>query len=81
MNIDKNIPVEDDNLKESKYPFKGMSVGDSFFIECDAEKKNQTKSMIVSSVYQFYRRNKGFKFKVSRVEGGVRCWRIEVKNG
>jgi hypothetical protein len=74
MKIDKGIPLPsrgESNTRgaASKYPFRQMEVGDSFFIPSGNPKKLQ------SHMYQTYRRYKPMKFATRMVEGGVRIWR------
>ena len=76
MEIEKNVPLKEDLMKKKKYPFKDMGIGDSFLIKCETPDRDKTKKRLVSSAHQFYNKNKGFKFKISRVEDGVRVWRV-----
>ena len=54
----------------TKYPFHEMNIGDSFFaIDIPAEN-------LRSAASYFGLRNKR-KYMVRKVDGGVRCWRME----
>jgi len=59
------------NKGTSKYPFKEMEIGDSFFapIAIDA----------ISSTVARAKKNTGFQFALRQVEGGTRCWRVNPK--
>lgn len=70
--IEKGIPVTDGrSLRKGccKYPWADMEVGDSFLVT----HVNQ-KAMATTAGY--HSRKTGRKFKASKVENGVRVWRI-----
>lgn len=56
-----------------KYPFKDMEIGDSFLVPFESEMTIRTRA------YHFGGTNPGFKFTVRKVQNGIRCWRIPVK--
>lgn len=56
-----------------KYPFKGMEIGDSFFVSFDDGGDGLVRRMH-STAYNYGRRY-GMKFVARKVEGGVRIWR------
>jgi len=74
--IDKGIPVPAGRTtpRTGKYPFASMSVGDSFFVVDEDQKR------VAASAHGWGRRH-GAKFRLSQVtEGndkGVRVWRTE----
>ena len=78
IEIEKGIKISDvlNNGRgvgaKSKYPFKDMKIGDSFFVECD---KPKTKKL--SSILGCAGRCKPMKFTVRQVENGIRTWRIK----
>ena len=73
--IDKNIPVPTgkSRLREGKYPFANMEVGDSFFISEESRR-------VWTASYGWGKRNAA-KFRMTALsEGGaegVRVWRVE----
>jgi hypothetical protein len=72
--IDKNIPFGKPKKKkvtESKYPFKRMMSGDSFFVEAD---KKQIQALRMS--LHFYKKttNTKYIYKTRKTEKGVRVW-------
>ena len=72
--IEKEIPIPKKiggNGRLSKYPYKDMDIGDSFFVE-----KQGVRGKAVQSGYHFARKH-GKKFTARPVEGGVRIWRVE----
>lgn len=70
IKIEKNIPFKG-TASYSKYPFKEMEVGDSFFVECD-------NTVIARTIY-VYRKdgNEAKKFSTKKEKTGRRVWRIE----
>jgi len=76
IKVEKNIPlpVGGTRLGESKYPFAGMEVGDSFSIPYISS--NHEKAVRAAASYQGKQR--GMKFTVRVVEEDtLRVWRIE----
>ena len=74
--IEKNIPLPQDlRGRGGKYPWREMEIGDSFFIS--NEETNQTR--IHSAPSYFSLRNPAYKFRVRKVAGGYRIWRIAVE--
>jgi hypothetical protein len=75
IQIEKNIPIPNQGKgkRSVKYPFMQMEKGDSFFIECEYNKKNDNK--LASSVYAMSKKL-GVQFTKQKVEGGYRIWRI-----
>lgn len=73
MEIDKGIPIPERRKAFSKYPFKEMEIGDSFFID--------KKLTTISSVAFQATKKTGYKFSLRTVEEkkkkGTRCWRIK----
>jgi hypothetical protein len=72
--IEKNIPFGKPKEKkqiESKYPFKKMMSGDSFFVEGDARKIQAFRM----SLQNFKKRtNMKYTYKTRITETGVRVW-------
>ena len=72
--IDKKIPIPE---KQSKYPWREMEVGDSFFVEAtDHDKGRLQKDLFNSSGYYARRNNAKAKFTTRQMDDGVRVWRI-----
>ena len=70
--IESGIPIPKGGIGgkkgESKYPFKQMQIGDSFFILF--KKKTFTSPCA-------YARQTGTKFTVRKIDDGFRVWRIK----
>ena len=79
MQIEKNIPYETTNKFQglgghrSSYPFMEMEVGDSVF---DDGAKALHDSKAYWAARKYAERSGDRKFSASRVDGGVRIWRI-----
>jgi len=75
--IDKNVDIPTRNKRRGKkiYPFGTMDVGDSFFVECTKDDLSRTQCLILASCRPG--RFDGKMFTTRRVEGGIRCWRLE----
>lgn len=59
----------------SRYPFRQMKIGDSFFVpELQAHKVRTAASY-------FHCRNREFSFVTRQEKGGVRVWRVKPHNG
>lgn len=74
IKVDKGIPIPErprkgGGHKRYRYPWDSMEIGDSFFIEGGSA----TASMNVPSRLI----DKGWRFSVRTIEGGVRIWRIK----
>lgn len=71
--IEKKVPVPptDRPGRPSKYPFREMVPGDSFFVA------GQTVREGASSAARVFAHRSGRKFRTRTVEGGVRIWRVE----
>lgn len=77
MKIEKDVPMpekraahEQSKIYRSKYPFRLMEVGDSFFVD------PKGGGDVVGSAAAAWGRRHGVKFNVRKVEGGTRVWRI-----
>lgn len=57
-------------MRNSKYPWHAMEIGDSFFVADVVVKK------FAGTVYSAGKRS-GRKFTVRAMDGGVRVWRTE----
>lgn len=68
--------VKPERAPVRKYPFRGMEVGQSFFVPSEQVDRG-VMSRIVIAGCEFARRcQKGTRFSVRRVDGGYRCWRM-----
>lgn len=82
IKVDQNVPVPPDvqygGERRSKYPFRIMDVGDSFFIPNLSDVKIKSMHRTVSS---WNRRKEskqhGKRWACRQVRGGVRVWRIQ----
>ncbi len=84
--IDINIPIPyihkrsliiQEYKRPTKYPFREMNIGDSFFVPLSGYKTEHT---LRSTLYDAAkRRGKGENYRiiVRQVDGGMRCWRIQ----
>jgi len=67
--IESGVPMPI-NLRNVKYPFKTMEIGDSFIID------NVNAQIISKAAYVFGKRNNK-KFAVRTNDGTARIWRIQ----
>lgn len=65
--IDKNVPVPAARVEGSKYPWKQMKVGDSFFIPYGYSKR--------SGLYGLAK-TKGISIRIANQGNGIRVWRV-----
>lgn len=72
--IDKGIPIPPDNQKMTKYPWREMEVGDSFFMPVEPSKSRNKVASGLLTTARFY---KPLKFKTAQNSNGVRVWRIK----
>lgn len=72
IKIEKNIPVpRDPETKSTKYPWRTMKVGDSFWI-------NKSPSKMRHAANLFCRRNNiKYKWAARREKDGARIWRVK----
>ena len=75
IKIETDIPIPSNVTRRSKYPFKDMKVGDSFFIT-DKEEPEKTRKKVSAAATMFCQK-KDCKFKTQTFETGVRVWRVE----
>lgn len=77
--IEKGIPIEWEY--SSKYPWRGMEIGDSFFVPpADFEgKKTDIVYTLRTAAYCFSRKNPEFRFTVSKQGDGIRVWRVGIE--
>lgn len=79
VQIEKNIPVPAQLGGSTKYPFRRMAVGDSFFVHCETEDRLvSVRQRIAQASHQCGKRhNMRFSTRTVRADlTGVRCWRI-----
>lgn len=74
--VEKGISVPP-SVTASRYPFKTMNVGDSFFVEVEADKTMKAQSRISTASRAYSAKNGGGKFTVRQVTGGLRVWKTE----
>ena len=43
--IDKNIPIPNNKIHWSRFPFANMEIGDSFLVKCAQEKKTSCNQL------------------------------------
>lgn len=74
--IERNVPLPPDwrlgntvRKGQSKYPFRKLEIGESFFVP-------ERKIVGLSSLAGKVSKTLQVKFKLRSMDGGVRCWRI-----
>jgi hypothetical protein len=72
IKIESGIPMPESTGagRTPKYPWKEMSVGDSFFDGTAAKTTLASAAYKASRIY-------GMKYSIRAVDGGVRVWRIK----
>ena len=75
IKIETGIPVPSNITRKSKYPFKEMKIGESFFLTDKTDPEKARKK--VSAAATMFCREKACKFKTQTFETGVRVWRVE----
>jgi len=68
--IDKNYAIPP--LMRSKFPFREMKVGDSFFVP---KKEKVPTSNVRCAAESWKKSHPGFTYASRTVEGGLRVWR------
>lgn len=72
--IEKNIDLPPPKTNATKYPFRGMAVGDSIFVSSE----DGSHGRAGNAAYNWGRRESPqVKFATRRVDGGIRIWRIK----
>lgn len=71
ITVEKGRPIPPPT--KSKYPFRDMEIGDSFWVP-DGRNAEATKNNVRSAATCYSRRNGG-RFTVRRDNGGYRVWR------
>ena len=83
LKIEKNIPIPSreygrNGSPKTKYPFREMEIGDSFYVSAIGKGETQAISRnILNSASSYNKKHKRKKFTTRIVAGGIRCWRIE----
>jgi hypothetical protein len=75
IKIETGIPVPSNITRKSKYPFKEMKIGESFFLTDKIDPEKTRKK--VSAAATMFCREKACRFKTQTFETGVRVWRVE----
>ena len=68
--IEKDVPISSTVGRPPKYPLRAMQPGDSFFVPLGDRK---SISVSVSRIAK----ETGAIYRVRRVDGGVRVWRVK----
>lgn len=76
IQIEKGVPVPKNITRKSKYPFREMEVGDSFFIKDNIDVK-RAQQKISAVAHMFCKKNPLYKFKTQAFDSGVRIWRTK----
>lgn len=72
MEIEKGIPLPELGTgRKPKYPFKDLSVGESFLV------KDKSLYNTLHSSRMYYQGKLGTKYVVRVVDNGIRVWRSE----
>ena len=72
--IEKGIEYKATEFRSSKYPFRQMEVGDSFFIPEASDTLQQGR--VITASYNVRIKIPGFKIKTKQENGGLRVWRV-----
>ena len=72
--IEKNISIKL-RVKNPRYPFDIMELGDSFFVPVENEHRTALSARLRMCAYANGKRSG--MFSIRRVDGGVRCWRVK----
>lgn len=73
--IEKGVPLP---IGATKYPFREMQIGGSFFVPSDGEPLARVRRRLSVSAHSFTRRCEASRaFTVRRVDGGIRVWRVK----
>ena len=77
--IENGVPMPPPRTRANLYPFLDMMPSQSFLVPCKPDEQKRLASRLSSAAWSFsLKESKGkFKFVTRRVEGGVRCWRLE----
>lgn len=74
IKIEQGVPVPVNRARiGSKYPFRDMKIGDSFFLPATYAKPASVRA----SASYFQIRNKGYRFTAHEQDNGIRVWRIK----
>ena len=76
--VESNVAVPQAKGKKNVYPFNTLEVGDSFMIESSPEQLTKMQRKM-SAMCVMSGKRMGKKFITRRVDGGLRIFRIEVK--
>lgn len=63
--------------KPTRYGLVEMEIGQSFLIPCEHEDSQLIRSRLTANISYLRKKHPERRFTVGKVEGGVRCWRIE----
>ena len=73
--IEKNIPIKQ-RVKNSRYPFDIMELGDSFFVPVGNEHRTAAVGARLRTCAYAHGKRRGM-FSFRKVDGGLRCWRVK----
>ncbi|MGA0128438.1 MAG: hypothetical protein ACO3I1_04015 [Burkholderiales bacterium] len=79
MKIDKHIPLPPriaNRVKIGPLPLEKLKIGDSILVPCKAEEQDRVLHSLRVRLVRFSQKDPDFKFSSSKVEGGVRAWRV-----
>jgi len=78
--VDKNVPMPANAYRRynGELPLGKLEIGDSFLIECKADKQNRVIHSVRVRLGRFTKRDPQYKFISRKVENGVRVWRKSV---
>lgn len=75
IKVEYKIPITK-SKRVSRYPFANMAIGDSFFVKC-GKKTLATKRSSIYGAYCRYYEEDNIIVSIKKVDGGLRCWRVE----
>lgn len=77
--IENGVPMPPPRARGCPYPFLDMMPSQSFLVACKPDEQKRVAARLSSASRTFsLKESKGkFRYVTRRVEGGVRCWRLE----
>ena len=76
IKIETEVPVPTKTTRKSKYPFREMEVGNSFFVN-EKESVARLQQKLSAAASMFCKKNPAYKFKTQAFDTGVRLWRVK----
>jgi hypothetical protein len=74
IKVEEGVPIPEAAQRGTLYPWEDMKIGSSFFIPGDPAK---VFNKVTTAANRRKSLHPGENYTTRKVEGGVRCWRIE----